>query len=107
MQRVPGICKLCLFSIFFVVAVSVWPGELGNLDWPRAAAADCLPAPEGLVSWWRAEGNPLDAWGSNDGVAPYNARYEPGKVGQALSNSFVLVPDAASLHFTNGLAIQD
>ena len=106
MQRVPGICKLCLFSIFFVVAVSVWPGELGNLDWPRAAAADCLPAPEGLVSWWRAEGNPLDAWGSNDGVAPYNARYEPGKVGQALSNSFVLVPDAASLHFTNGLTIQ-
>ncbi len=46
-------------------------------------APACVTPPAGLVSWWRAEGNGLDASSSNTGVLIGNAGYGPGKVGQA------------------------
>jgi hypothetical protein len=46
----------------------------------------CTPAPTGLVGWWQAEGNTLDALGINNGTAQGALSFATGEVGQ----SFVL-----------------
>jgi hypothetical protein len=64
-----------------------------------------VPAPSGLISWWRAEGNALDSAGSNHGTASNGVAYVQGKVGQAFAfdgiNDFVFVPDATNLRPTS------
>ncbi len=66
-----------------------------------AAQTNCTPAPPGLVSWWRAEGNALDWVGGNNGTLEGDATYGPGNVGQAFvfdgSQSGIEVGDAANL----------
>jgi hypothetical protein len=47
--------------------------------------ADCVSAPPGLVSWWRAEDNALDQVGTNHGALRNGAAFAPGQVGQAFS----------------------
>ncbi len=42
-----------------------------------AAQTNCTPAPPGLVSWWRAEGNALDWVGGNNGTLEGDATYGP------------------------------
>ncbi len=73
---------------------------------PRAST----PAPSGLVSLWRAEGNANDAADGNHGVLRGGAGYTAGVVGQAFhfdgTNSYVEVPDAPSLRVTNELTIE-
>ncbi len=63
---------------------------------------DCTPPPAGLVSWWRAEGAPIDAGGSNNAVLGGGLVYGSGKVGQAFAftgtNGFVRVPASTSLN---------
>jgi len=49
------------------------------------ALASCAPLPAGLVSWWRAEGNPQDASGTNNGALVGNASYSSGLVGSAFA----------------------
>ena len=73
---------------------------------PAIAATACAAIPDGLVSWWRAEGNASDAWGSNDGVLTNGASIaSTGKVGTAFQfdgvNDHVLIPDSESLKFNN------
>jgi len=48
-------------------------------------ALTCTPAPDGLVSWWQAEGDPSDSIGGNDGTIVGNLTYAAGEVGQAFS----------------------
>jgi len=71
-------------------------------------AANCVQMP-GLVSWWPAEGNPVDAAGGNSGVLLNGATFAPGKFGQAFSfdgsGAHVRIADNPSLHLTNGLTI--
>ena len=61
----------------------------------------CLPAPFGLVSWWRAEGDSTDCAGSNDGLLEGGVTFSSGEVGQALNfngtSADVRVPASASL----------
>ena len=45
----------------------------------------CTPAPSGLVSWWRAEGDARDFWDGNHGSLQNGATFAAGKVGQAFS----------------------
>src|SRR5712664_141925 len=70
-----------------------------------AAGPTCAAPPAGLVSWWRAENNTSDSWGTNNGAATLFINYAPGKVGQAFSfggsDIFVQVSDSPSLHMTN------
>ncbi|MDB6016774.1 MAG: Immunoglobulin I-set domain protein [Pedosphaera sp.] len=66
----------------------------------------CSTLPVGLVSWWRAEGNAVDAVGGNDGTL-FSGTYALGKVGQAFSfnnvSTYVQIPASASLNVaTNG-----
>jgi hypothetical protein len=63
----------------------------------------CLPPPQGMVSWWAAEGNAADSSGSGNGVLAGGAGYAPGKVGLAFAltggTGYALVPDNPSLNF--------
>ncbi len=49
--------------------------------------ATCVPPPNGLVSWWPAEGSAEDIVGSNDGTLTAGVTYTTGKVGQAFGFS--------------------
>ena len=59
------------------------------------------PVPAGLISWWRAEGNALDTFGTNHGVLTNGATFATGNVGQTFAldgvNDFVQVPDSQTL----------
>jgi uncharacterized delta-60 repeat protein len=66
----------------------------------------CTPAPGGLVSWWKGEGNANDAVANNDGTLGSGVSFAPGEVAQAFqfdgsSNGLVTVPDALDLRFTS------
>lgn len=58
--------------------------------------------PDGIVSWWRAENNALDAIGTNNGTLVNGATFTSGKAAQAFSfdgvHDYVNVPDMPSLH---------
>ena len=41
--------------------------------------------PQGLVSWWQAEGDATDALGNNNGTLQGTVGFVPGRVGQAFS----------------------
>lgn len=74
------------------------------------AAATCTPAPAGVVSWWRAEGNANDCMGLNPGALVSGATFGPGVVGQAFTfngaGSCVEVPHHASLNLTNEFTLE-
>jgi hypothetical protein len=55
-----------------------------------------VPAPAGLVSWWRGEGNAKDAWGGNHGAVVGNVSYTTGQVGLAFKFSGVDQVEVAS-----------
>src|SRR5580765_7739433 len=78
------------------------------------ALAQCVPAPSGLVSWWRGENNTTDDWDSNDGPVvslfppfgpPAAVTFGTGKVGNAFASSFT-VEDSASLRVSNAFTIE-
>jgi serine/threonine protein kinase len=55
-----------------------------NSKLPQTAKAPAaVPAPAGLVSWWRGEGNARDVRGNNHGTAVGNVSYASGQVGLA------------------------
>lgn len=60
----------------------------------------CAPAPAGLVSWWRGEGDALDSWNRNKGEL-HGVTFSPGEVGQAFSfngtSDYVHIPVAGNL----------
>ncbi len=65
--------------------------------------SDCLPPPDGLVSWWPGENNVADIVNGGTGALRYEATYAPGIVGQAFSvagGSYVEIPDSASVNFS-------
>jgi hypothetical protein len=70
----------------------------------------CVPRPLGMISWWAAEGNALDAVGSNHGILMNNVEFAPGKVGLGFqldgTSQFVRIPDSASLDLTNELTVE-
>jgi hypothetical protein len=69
---------------------------------------NCMPG-SGLVSWWPAESNPVDAAGGNTGVLLNGATFASGKYGQSFSlngsGAHVRIADNPSLHLTNALTI--
>jgi alpha-tubulin suppressor-like RCC1 family protein len=66
---------------------------------PTATA--CVTPPSGLVAWWPAEGNALDAIGGNNGTLLNGAGFIAGEVGQAFlfgtTNAGVKVPASPML----------
>ncbi len=64
---------------------------------PSDGRAQCVSPPSGLVSWWKAEGNSTDSFGTNHGTLANGTTFAIGRVGQAFSfdgvNDFVSIPD--------------
>ena len=78
-------------------------------------AGKCPPPPacnlpDGLVSWWRGDGDTMDELGANHGTAMGNVTYVPGKVGQGFylngAGSYIRVPASASLSFSNEFTVE-
>ena len=73
---------------------------------PSLAQTTCVPAPSGLISWWRGETNAWDQVGTNNGAFLNGASFLPGEVGQAFnfdgSGNSVTIPSASSLDVGSG-----
>jgi Concanavalin A-like lectin/glucanases superfamily/Immunoglobulin domain/Lectin C-type domain/Chitobiase/beta-hexosaminidase C-terminal domain len=67
------------------------------------APPPCASAPQGLVSWWRAQGNASDQVGGNNGSISGNVGFAPGQVGQSFtfdgSGAMVQLGSPTNLHF--------
>lgn len=66
----------------------------------------CTPPSDGLVGWWRGNGNGIDSINGNNGTLVNGATYAPGKVDQAFSlnqanSTYVDLPAAASYLLNN------
>jgi hypothetical protein len=61
----------------------------------------CAGPASGLVSWWQAEGNGLDAFGGNNAIVSNSITYIPGVVGQAFNfdgvTGAVVIPPSPNL----------
>ena len=68
------------------------------------------PAPSGLVSWWRGEGNARDSAGEADGALYRGVRFASGQVSQCFAfdgiSSGINVPDVPALALTSSLTIE-
>ena len=67
------------------------------------------PPTNGLVGWWRGEGNANDETGKHNGTLLNGVAFDTGEFGQAFSlggtSTRVLVPDSVDLMLTNSLSI--
>jgi hypothetical protein len=75
------------------------------------AIINSVPVPSGIISWWPAGGNALDAiTNHNNGYPSNGVTYVAGEVGQTFSfngvNQVVGVPDATSLDPTNAITLE-
>jgi hypothetical protein len=72
-------------------------------------AVVCVPAPAGMVSQWKAEGNASDFIGSNNGTLVNGTLFASGMVGQAFSfdgvDGYVDVPALTTLNFPAAFTI--
>jgi hypothetical protein len=63
----------------------------------------------GLVSWWRGDGNADDSVGPNNGTAQGGVTYVAGKIGQAFEfdgmTGDVVVPASSTLNLSDGYTI--
>ena len=69
-----GLCAVFLLFLAFLFC-GTW----------TVVADTCISPPDGLVSWWRGDGNGLDAAGNNNGSLAGEVAYETGRVGQGFS----------------------
>ncbi len=94
----------------FTVSSDVLDSDLSNNTATHLLQGPCVEAPDDLVTWFRAEGNSLDEHGDNDGGTLVNTTFDAGKVGDAFNfstgTSYVSVPSATNLNFTNALTIE-
>src|SRR5262249_7239794 len=85
-------------------------GKCANTNNPPPPPTHCVPAPSGLVGWWRGEGNANDAMGHGDGAANSGVSYEAGVVGQAFRvdgvQGRIAVPDADAFKLVEALTIE-
>jgi concanavalin A-like lectin/glucanase superfamily protein/Ig-like domain-containing protein len=89
-----GFTGLWLLFGFFLIAA------------PCLFAANCIPAPPGLVGWWPGDGNARDVIGTNHGILQGGATASvPAVCGSGFgldgTNGFVQIPNAPELNPTN------
>lgn len=75
---------------------------LGSIQSSNATltVTPCDPLPSGIVAWWQAEDNALDAIGANNGTLMNGTGFTNGEVGMAFNlngvNNYVLANPASS-----------
>lgn len=58
----------------------------GVVELPTASGGgECLPAPSGLVAWWKGENNAQDAVGGNNGMLLGETDFTPAEAGQGFN----------------------
>ncbi len=69
------------------------------------APKPCVP---GVISWWRAEDDAMDAIGTNHGTVTGAMTYATAKVGKGFNGTggHVAVPDSSSLQLTSAITIE-
>ena len=94
------------FSKRVVLSLSVAAAALISSN---ADAANCTPGPQGLVSWWRAEGNGLDSVGGNTAYSALlqgGVSFSAGEAGLGFllnnTNAYLVVPASQSLNIGAG-----
>lgn len=68
---------------------------------PSVAQTNCIPRPNGMIAWYRGEGNGLDSVGTNHGTLVNGVNFTTGKVLQAFSFnglSELVVPNVPALN---------
>src|SRR5258708_39125579 len=74
------------------------------------SAPTCAAQPAGIVAWWRAENDPIDAVGSDDGTLKGGATFATGTVGTAFSfdgkDQYVEVSSAPNLQLASAITIE-
>jgi hypothetical protein len=74
------------------------------------AGTNCVQRPQGLVGWWRGEGNANDALGEGNGLASGGVSYTAGVVGQAFRidgvSGRINVPDEEAFKLVDALTIE-
>jgi hypothetical protein len=89
---------------YSVFVSNAWGTVLSsNATLSLLARPACVPPPPGMISWWPADGSPVDAIGTNNILAgtflpPSTLAYTNGKVGQVF-NQEVSVANSSSLNF--------
>lgn len=105
---------------FSVGGGSAWSGDMDDLKiFSRAFSADdvmdtftnasSVAGTNDLSSWWRADGNALDSWGSNNGtINAATISYFPGESGQAFlsGGGAIIVSNAPALEPANAISVQ-
>ncbi len=105
-------CRVRPFIRFFgpalVLGVGVW--FVSTTASAAGGPGKAVPAPSGLVAWWRGEGDAKDSAGRADGELHRRVKFAPGKVGQCFAfdgvSSGINVPDVPALALTNSLTIE-
>jgi hypothetical protein len=87
-------------TVLFLVAAAFFPMEMQG---------QYVPPTNGLVSWWRGDGNANDSADGNNGTAFNGAGYASGVFGSAFSfdgfNDHVRIPNSSNLSLTNGITL--
>ena len=83
--------------------------EVGN-DPPPTPNTNCIAPPDGLVAWWRADGNAADIAGGNNGAIHSGVEFTSGKINQSFIfdgiGSYVEVPHSPALVLMGELTIE-
>jgi hypothetical protein len=71
----------------------------------------CVPPPDGLIGWWKAEGNGVDHAGGNNAYSMPRITFTSGVVGQAFAcdpygYTGVDIADRAAYVLTNALSVE-
>jgi Concanavalin A-like lectin/glucanases superfamily/Pro-kumamolisin, activation domain/Reelin subrepeat B/Immunoglobulin domain/HYR domain/Viral BACON domain len=97
-------------SYFAVVTNALGSVTSSNALLTVNAGPPCAPPPQGLVSWWRAEGDATDYAGVNNGTLQGAVTFAPGRVGQAFNlngtNSYIQVPSSPALKPTGPFTVE-
>src|SRR5438876_621444 len=75
-----------------------------------ASAQNCIPAPAGLVSWWRGEGNADDFVGTNNAMIYGGVTFTNGEVEKAFllngTDGYIEVPNAPALNPRDAITVE-
>jgi hypothetical protein len=81
------------------------------LPFCAAAQTNCVPPPDGMVGWWKGDGDGTDYFSTNNGTPLYGVTFDPGEVGlcfhfDSANNQRVYIPDNPAFQLTNSLTIE-